>query len=971
MTRQALLALITLAIASSCASRAETCLSGSRGCEEAPLCESLQYTCAGDQLFAGKLSDLPGGLDLTEAEGTAIDYVLQNESVTVVIDALDEPHGLAPTGGNIIDMGGRGGGDDLNLIYQISGILPEDAFAYRSIEVIDQSPEMVALVVRGTLDGRDEIEVATRYELRACEPGVRVRSEIYNGSPDPHAFSISDAGHWGKRNALPFAPLAGQGFVQPSFELLDLQDAFAKYDFVMARAAEDDAPSYGFVSCDRKQIQGVNSTELSALGTSVKLLRPGAERSYQRFIMARQSRDLEEASRIVADARRQLHGDPDAVRVAGQVMAEGLALAGSIRRATLVFSEVVGDDLRRPLTTIVPDDQGRFEATVASQSALWYELWSFGRVVASGAVPSAEAPDLGEIEIEMPGRLGVSMTGEGVPIFGSLFVQPADEDERRRLSGDWLGEFPVCAPWLGPPVGASPACNVVNVVPQGTDFELPAGRYQLWFTAGPEWNLARLDVEVASGEMASLAVNLQSLAVAPAGWLSADLHVHGGASFDSSLPDRDRVQTFVAHGVDVIAATDHDFVSDYAETLQDLGLAGQTIVMGGLETTQLIPHMKVLGSDFPKVIGHFNHWPLPVDPQAPRGGAPWDELVEPGELFERIAPRMGAEGIHMLNHPWDDTQFGRDLGFLRAIGFDPREPIPSEEDGTPNGVLQRGTGAGTRNIDFHLIEVQNGASATQVIKTRGLWFSLLSQGYIRTGVGNSDSHALDERLGFGRTYVDAGIARANFDVATFNRALKDGKAIAGNGVVVIVTVGEEGGARRGLSFDPYQPGAGDTLQVEVRAPPWIPVDEVKVVTSTGEVVIAAAADVTVPPNPMGTEGIVRYQGSIALDSLLSAGTDDWLLVEAGIALYPFADLDDDGVPDTGDNNGDGIVDASDIEEGEDSGPLERPEDPRDESDPRYPMTRILPKSWPYGFSNPLLIDWDGDGWQAPGLGGAP
>ena len=33
-----------------------------------------------------------------------------------------------------------------------------------------------------------------------------------------------------------------------------------------------------------------------------------------------------------------------------------------------------------------------------------------------------------------------------------------------------------------------------------------------------------------------------SLDLVPAGWLSADLHVHGRASFDSGIPDDDRVR---------------------------------------------------------------------------------------------------------------------------------------------------------------------------------------------------------------------------------------------------------------------------------------------------------------------------------------------------------------------------------------------------------------------------------------------
>tara|TARA_R110002073_G_scaffold332410_4_gene518381 strand:- start:4021 stop:6957 length:2937 start_codon:yes stop_codon:yes gene_type:complete len=973
MARLALFAVFLLWFGAACGQDDTTCLGGPQRCERAPMCNGLRFSCSGGGLFIGKLSQLPGGLDLEGAEGTGDDFVLQNDSITVVFDALGEPHDLAPTGGNIIDMGSRGGKDDIVLIYQISGILPDDTFAYKSAELIDNSPASVALVVRGTLDGRPDVDVVTRYELRACEPGLRIRTDLYNGSPDSHVLTISDVGHWGNRNLLPFAPLPGRGFVHDGFELLELQDAYQKFDYVMVRAAEEDAPTYGFLGCDREQLEGINSTDLSALGTGIGLLRPGAQQSFERFILATQSDDLDAASKQVATARSQLHGDAKPVTVTGNLVSQGLPFAGSVRRATVVISEIVGDNLNRPLTTIMPDDEGHFEATVPSSSWLLYEVWSFGRVVASGVVPRTEAAQLGSIEIEMPARLTVAVTGDGAPSYASLFVTAADEEEADRVRGTWLGEFRTCAPWLGSPVGASPACNIVNVEPQGNDFEIPAGRYQLWFTMGEEYSLARVDVEIAAGEVQAVEVDLSRLQLAPDGWLSSDLHVHGGASFDSSIPDLDRVRSFVGHGVDVIAATDHDVVADYANAVEALGVGDQVIVMGGLETTQLIPHLEVPDSDLPKVIGHFNHWPMQVNADAPRGGAPWDEFIDAGELFDLMSPLLGDEGIHMLNHPWDETQFGRDLGFLRAIGFDPREEIPETDDGTANGLLMRQTSNGTRNLDFHLIEVQNGANVVQALKTRPLWFSLISQGHVRTGVANSDSHELFERLGFGRTYVNAGIGNADFNATAFNRALKDGDVIGSNGVVITVSIGPENGPRRGLGFTPYQPSAGDTVQIEVRAPPWFPVDEVRVITASGERVLARGADLSHPADPLGTEGVLRFQSSVPLTSLVGQGVvgqgvDDWFLIEAGLAFQPVADLNDDGVPDTGDNNLDGVVDARDIEdEDEDEGPFKTPPDPTNASDPRYALTRVLPGAWPYGFTNPILIDWLGDGWAAPGL----
>ena len=48
------------------------------------------------------------------------------------------------------------------------------------------------------------------------------------------------------------------------------------------------------------------------------------------------------------------------------------------------------------------------------------------------------------------------------------------------------------------------------------------------------------------------------------GWLSADFHVHAARSPDSRVPMHDRIYEFVADGVELIVATDHNVVCDYA-----------------------------------------------------------------------------------------------------------------------------------------------------------------------------------------------------------------------------------------------------------------------------------------------------------------------------------------------------------------------------------------------------------------------
>jgi hypothetical protein len=278
-------------------------------------------------------------------------------------------------------------------------------------------------------------------------------------------------------------------------------------------------------------------------------------------------------------------------------------------------------------------------------------------------------------------------------------------------------------------------------------------------------------------------------------------------------------------------------------------------------------------------------------------------------------------------------------------------------------MLARAPGGGLRNLDWNVVEVHNAAGVDELVKTRPLWWSLISQGFVAAGAANSDSHSLnDSQLGWPRTLVES-----TTDVDDFTAALRDGRVSGGNGIFIDLSIVDSGGARvRGLGLTPYTPAAGDRVRLEVRAAPWIPVSELRVVTKDGVRVLTE--ELTAPADPLGVDGVVRFTGDFPLAELVGDG-DDWFVIEAGLPLPQYEDLDDDGVPDTGDNDGDGDVDDDDIEEGEDSGPIVDPPDPSstEEDDPRYLLTRVVPHGFPVAFTSPILIDADGGGWDPPGV----
>ena len=944
--------LVALAVLAGC--QDDSCL---RGTCNLP-CAAIAFECDGAlPLYVGRVADAPPQYRLARASGGDNDTLISNGIVSATIDALDARYDLAPTGGNLIDFGPVGGADDINLVYQISGILPDDAFAYRTLE-ITRTADRVAVTVRGTLDGRAEVGVATHYELRACDRGLRVRSELFNGSPDAQTFVLADGSHMGKRRVVPFVPVAGQGYAQPELDLLELTALWKPYDLVGGAAPSKDGPAYATVACDRDRLDGVNDSEISALGTPMTIVEPGDSLVLERMWMTDGAgQGPAPAMDAAYAARAQLFGTTR-TQVRGRVMARGAPFGGDVRRASIVIS---ADEV--PLAAVIPAADGTFTASVATTGPLTLEVWSFG-VLATAFDTST--PDVGDIAIEAPATVTFEVTVDGAPAYALVALHPADAATRDRVTGSFHGRLGDCAPWLGPPFGASPACNRALVDPAGTDIEVPAGRYRVFATAGPERTLAMAELDIAEGEARAVTLALQSLAVGPPGWLSADLHVHGRASFDSMLPDEDRVRSFAATGIQVIAATDHDVIGDYTQTVDALGLGDRIAVMGGLEATQVILWLDIPDASLPRVIGHFNFWPLVRLPGSARAGAPSDEYLEPGELFDVMAPLVGDSGMMQLNHPWDEPQSGRDLGYLRAIEFDPRRPIDDRRSNNWMLLARPGGEGHHRNADWNAIEILNGADQVEEQKARVLWHSLLAQGLVATGTGNSDSHSLsDAQLGWARNWVDAPTTIAGFDAEAFDRAIRDGKVVSGNGIVVTVEIGSPT-SRRGLGLAPHAVKPGDQIFITVRAAPWVPVSEVRITTAGGTRVIASGDALVHPVDPFGTAGVVRYEAALPVLDFVTR--DDFLIVEAGMPFPLAGDLDDDGVPDTTDNNRDGVVDARDIvDPDDDAGPFDVQPEPTDESDPRYWVTRVVPAAWPTGFANPLLLDVDGNGWTPPGL----
>ena len=168
------------------------------------------------------------------------------------------------------------------------------------------------------------------------------------------------------------------------------------------------------------------------------------------------------------------------------------------------------------------------------------------------------------------------------------------------------------------------------------------------------------------------------------------------------------------------------------------------------------------------------------------------------------------------------------------------------------------------------------------------------------------------------------------------------------------------------SLTPVAATRDQMISVDVGAAPWIPVSEVRFIVN-GKVAK------TVPVALMDTNdvgGMDRHaQVTVSLAELLAGVTKDaWLVVEAGLPIPAAADLDNDWMPETTDNNGDGVIDNKDVPADPDDDDLRFPNPGRPAAgDPRFHLEAIAPGTWTYAFTNPFLLNLDGGEWVAPGL----
>jgi hypothetical protein len=512
-------------------------------------------------------------------------------------------------------------------------------------------------------------------------------------------------------------------------------------------------------------------------------------------------------------------------------------------------------------------------------------------------------------------------------------------------------------------VGSSPEFVVFPMYGEGT-VELPPGLYQAIATRGIEYEI---DVSETFEIRASKAYYKEFQVVRSVetdGWISADFHVHSIPSFDSGVTRANRVRTMVCEGVEFFASTDHDYLTDFGPTVDDLGMEEWVQTAVGTEVTTL-------------EVGHFLGFPMMADHLGDAGGAiDWTDMT-PDEILaelESYGTEAGFEAVTFVGHPRDGL-----LGYFDQYGWDPytgQIATPSlslinpllapnnlswsfdaiellngkrmELIRTPTQPELDGFGADPEGTDvYDLIartldeqeDLENGVYRLGygVEGQVDDWFTLLNQGLNFTALGNSDTHGISS--------VESGCPR-NFVVSeTDDPAFIDDQAIATavKNFEVVASYGPF--VRMWVDDNPigstFVPDDGELeIAVEVQAPSWIAVDRIELYEN-GKLI--DVAEVARPDGPLHV--IENFVANPSQDSWYVAiviGNGDLAPVFTPVEI-PYVELQ---------------VIISEALGGVDS--------VSSLLSPAIPVPREY-EVHPFALTNPVWADLDGGGFQPPGV----
>ena len=744
------------------------------GCRPGPL--AAGHTRA--KLLACDGERIPGRL----AAGHVGDFLLENARVRVVIRGPGEGYYLLGTsGGGIVDAAPVGGED---LMKELQPVVNLHVGAYDELVITRAGGTGPAeIVVRGR-----GVKLPILEALLGARPFDAVIEQRYRLAPDDDAVQLTTR-IW-----------PASGAPAPAGQLMDA--------FFLGGRIRPFIPAVGFTDSGAS---GGDFLVSDGTTSSYGLVYPRAEQASLRFLDAGSIRLAIGPTLApgVAHTRWLLIGDGSVASLAERAWRVRGDPTGTVTGHSAPGVNVVAAAAGAPISSARTGADGNFRLTLPAGA---YQLHAEhdGRArgadvavsVAAGQAASAEVPAgaTGEVRVTVRDPAGLPL--------------PA----RVRIGGP----------------------GVDNVYFAGASGELgiplPPGSYQLVVSRGMEYDAFRVNPLIVTADATTPVAATLTRVVNTSDWISLDSHLHSEMSTDSTIPLDDRLAAVAAEGVELAVSSDHDFVTDYAPVVSELGLEPWLRPMTGVESSSL-------------VFGHVNAWPLTPDPSRAAAGALAWFGHSPKEIFQLLRGGDAARVVQ-VNHPRNNT------GLYNAIDFDPVTRT-ARKSAASFGL------ADTNLADFgyDALEVANSMADDTFETTFNDWLTLGAGGRLITGTGSSDSHGPKRFAGNSRSYVYVGPGQddpTRVDVAAVNAAIRARHVVVGQGVFVLAGLREPGTGDLSLPGDlvAMRGAAVATVHIRVQAPPWMSLARIRVYDGT-----RMAAEV---PLDSSDTNVVRYDGELQL-----------------------------------------------------------------------------------------------------------
>jgi hypothetical protein len=752
------------------------------------------------------------------ATGRAGDWVLENDEVVFVVDALGAGGGFAESGGNLVDAAdAKVRKDELGQVFTYFGTFPRQG-VYEALDAREEPDGTAVLVARGKELWEPSIEVVTEYRLAGADRALLLRTTLTNkGDERIEGLGLGDAIQWGGAEKL--APGKAVGFKGPSKgPFLGAVGRFTSYAITSTEG--EIAAISGAQWSDTEQKKGVT-------------LEPGAAVTYERVFVVGQRAD---SASIVTELTRAAGGDVGALEV---VLVDA---AGKRVVAPAGAKVVLGT---RPQGASDPSARGGdvMSLVAAKPSA------EFGGEVVPGTWTVAYAASAGRRglgpKVEVTVKKGVT-TEVQIPVSDVAQLSAGCVESKRvpcKITVEGLEG--TASPDFGPAHVAAAAKNQLFSATEDATVDLAPGKYRLTASRGPEYETKTAELVLAPGASAQKTFALRRV-VDTSGYVSTDFHQHTMLSADAPVATRDRAVSNAVEGLEVAVASEHNVVVDLGPVVRELGLSPFHVSIPGDELTSDASR---------KPWGHANVFPLVPAPGKARGGAVAVRDRTAKEALSEIRAMPGTRVVQ-VNHPRSGSN-----GYFDLLGFDPKTGV-----GTAPGY----------DPGFDALEVWNGHNVDGRDKTLGDFFALLRTGHPVTAVGDTDTHGIvGQESGYPRTFVrvarddalDAWDEKRTEDLVRAVRSVRD--VVVTNGPFLRVTA--NGAGIGGVA----RANAGVVeVKVHVASAPHVAVERLELRTAGGARPVGDAS-VAVAPKPSAS-------GALEADATfrLRAAQDDAFVVIA-------------------------------------------------------------------------------------------